>query len=58
MGLQASARALPSFDGATETENPHKQASHNEQNVLALVSTREHLAALNELLADAPFPVL
>lgn len=34
------------------------QAAHNEQNVLVLVKRREHLAALNALLADAPFPVL
>ena len=35
-----------------------RQAAQNGKNVLVLVKRREHLAALNALLSDAPFPVL
>ncbi|WP_296133057.1 DEAD/DEAH box helicase [uncultured Corynebacterium sp.] len=35
-----------------------RQAAQNGKNVLVLVKRREHLAALNALLTDAPFPVL
>lgn len=34
------------------------QAAQDEHTVLVLVKRREHLAALNALLTDAPFPVL